>query len=216
MFFILLCFPVYKTLHPWEVFAAILRRRHARHRCLRISPLCRADMKPTTLPPLQLNPPSGESLNLESGCALIKDPRRGPRRENKPRPSLSPSFCRTIMIRAACSPPDLHGSGARCERALQCWRRGFVTVSRVLGIVCLSVLKSKMAFFLENGICVILASLADGCSSPAAISSRKWSNGTFRWTTMTGQFYIFSRGAFFSVSLSMCECFGWCCRRLEI
>lgn len=133
--------------------------------------------------------------------SLIKDPRRGPRQENKPRPSLSPSFCCTIMIRAVCSPSDLHGSGARCERALQCWRRGFVTVSRVFGVVCLFVLTSKMAFFLENGICVILASLADRCSSLGAISSGKWPNVTFRWTTMTGQFYIFSCSAFFSLSL---------------
>lgn len=113
-----------------------------------VSPLCRADMKPTTLPPLQLNPPSGESLNLESGCALIKDPRRGPRQENKPRPSLSPPFCHTIMIRAVCPSSDLHGSGVRCECALQHWRRGFVIVSRVFRIVCLFVLTSKMGFFL--------------------------------------------------------------------
>lgn len=39
--------------------------------------LCRADRKPTTSPPLQLNPPSRESLNLEPHCALIKDPHHG-------------------------------------------------------------------------------------------------------------------------------------------
>lgn len=102
MFFILLCFSLYKTLHaskvlPWFFGDGVSPLPV-------VSPLCGADMKPTTLPPLQLNPPSGESLNLESGCALIKDPRRGPRQENKPRPSLSSPFCRTIMIRAVMSP----------------------------------------------------------------------------------------------------------------
>lgn len=50
-------------------------------------------------PPLQLNPPSGESLNLEPGWALIKDPRQ----ENKPRPSLSPlPVCRRHLLRCRC------------------------------------------------------------------------------------------------------------------
>lgn len=123
--------------------------RHCFSRCVCVYSFSSADIKPTTSPPLQLNPHSRESLNLEPHCALIKDPHHGlSRRTNLVHLCHLPHYMIMICTQFVCCLSYAVQMVTHC--ALQCVAQRIFHHLLVKGLnqVCLWILKVWLGFSL--------------------------------------------------------------------